>query len=394
MYKRHAYQRLKAILEEPRRFIQVLFGPRQVGKTTLITQILKKLEIDNHFASADALAAAGSTWIEQQWEIARLQQKEKRKSGFLLVIDEVQKISNWSEIVKKLWDEDTRNGVPIKVVLLGSSRLLLQQGLTESLAGRFETNYLTHWSYLEMQQAFDWTVDQYIWFGGYPGSAELIDDETRWKNYVKNSLIETSISKDILMLTRIDKPALLKHLFETGCMYSGQIVSFNKMLGQLHDAGNTTTLSYYLQLLNTAGLLGGIEKFSGNVLRQRASIPKYQVHNVALISAQKSETFKEARKDPILWGRLSESAAGAHLINNAISNDYQLLYWRDQNYEVDFVLKKGQKVVGIEIKSGAKQVKSGMIEFKNQYAPDKMYLIGNDGLPIEEFLKINPVELF
>jgi hypothetical protein len=196
------------------------------------------------------------------------------------------------------------------------------------------------------------------------------------------------------MLSRIDKPALLKHLFETACSYSGQIVSFNKMLGQLHDAGNTTTLSHYLELLNTAGLLGGLSKFSGNVIRKRGSIPKYQVHNVALISSQENETFQEARSNPILWGRITESAAGAHLLNSAISNNAQLMYWRDGNAEVDFVLKKGKRFVGIEIKSGNKQLNFGMNEFKKNYKPDKVYLIGKDGLPLEEFLKTDPMQLF
>ena len=394
MFKRTVYQLLKIRITSQRKFINVLLGPRQVGKNTLITQLVDDLTLPNLFVSADALATGGQSWIEQQWNAARTLQKNENAPEFLLVIDEIQKIANWSEIIKKLWDEDTRNKTPIKVVLLGSSRLLIQQGLTESLAGRFESFYLGHWSFNEMREAFGWSVDQFIWFGGYPGSAELIIDEGRWKNYVLNSLIETSISKDILMLSRIDKPALLKHLFETACRYSGQIVSFNKMLGQLHDAGNTTTLSHYLELLNTAGLLGGLSKFSGNVIRKRGSIPKYQVHNVALISAQENETFQEARSNPILWGRITESAAGAHLLNSAISNNAELMYWRDGNAEVAFVLKKGKRFVGIEIKSGNKQLNFGMNEFKKNYKPDKVYLIGKDGLPMEEFLKTDPMQLF
>ena len=186
---------------------------------------------------------------------------------YLLVVDEIQKIENWSEIVKQQWDKDTRENINIKVILLGSSRLLIQKGLTESLAGRFETFYLGHWSFAEMQAAFQWSIEQYVYFGGYPGSASLINDEERWKNYIKDALIETSISKDILMLTRVDKPALLKRLFELGCLFSGQILSFTKIIGQLQDAGNTTTLANYLKLLSDCGLLGGLEKYAGNVIR-------------------------------------------------------------------------------------------------------------------------------
>src|ERR1700722_11096539 len=259
MFERPELQLFVKRMNEQRRFMQVIIGPRQVGKTTMVTQLLKKITIPYVFESADAIPASNAVWLEQLWESARLKMEANQSDEFLLVIDEIQKIDNWSEMVKRLWDEDTRKNKNIKVILLGSSRLLLQKGLTESLTGRFETTYLRHWSFGEMQQAFGWNADQYAWFGGYPGSAPLIGDEERWKQYINNSLIETSISKDILMLTRVDKPALMKRLFELGCLYSGQILSFTKLQGQLLDAGNTTTLSHYLNLLDTAGLLAGLE---------------------------------------------------------------------------------------------------------------------------------------
>jgi predicted AAA+ superfamily ATPase len=217
------------------------------------------------------------------WDSARLLLKASGATEFLLVIDEIQKIDNWSEVVKQQWDKDTRENTNIKVILLGSSRLLIQKGLSESLAGRFETLYLGHWPYPEMQEAFGWSIEQYVYFGGYPGSAMLINDEERWKNYIKDSLIETSISKDILMLTRIDKPALLKRLFELGCLYSGQILSYTKIIGQLQDAGNATTLANYLKLLSDCGLLGGLDKYAGDIIRKRGSSPKFQVYNVSSI---------------------------------------------------------------------------------------------------------------
>lgn len=381
-------------MNEPRRFIQVLFGPRQVGKTTLVLQFLEKTKIPNHFVSADAVLASDAAWLDLQWETARLKMDQAKTQEFLLVIDEIQKINNWSEAVKKLWDTDTHTKRNLKVILLGSSRLLLQQGLTESLAGRFETIYMGHWSYLEMQQAFAWDNNQYVWYGGYPGSASLINDEARWKTYIQQSLIETSISKDILMLTRVDKPALMKRLFELGCGHSGQILSYNKMLGQLLDAGNTTTLSHYLDLLNTAGLLAGIEKFSGNLIYKRSSSPKFQVHNTALISAQRSDSFEDVQIRPDDWGRLVESSVGAHLINYSIPEGFTVSYWREGNEEIDFVLEKKEKVIGLEIKSGNRQSSSKLSSFKKAFDPHKIFLIGNSGIPWQDFLKINPAELF
>ncbi|NDV56543.1 ATP-binding protein [Bacteroides sp. 519] len=394
MFERPYLNSVKARIEEPRKFIQVVLGPRQVGKTTMVTQLVEQLSILNLFESADAISATNSAWITQVWESARLRMKASNASEFLLVIDEVQKIDNWSEVVKRQWDRDTREKVNIKVILLGSSRLLIQKGLTESLAGRFETLYLGHWSFPEMQEAFGWSIEQYVYFGGYPGSATLINDEGRWKNYIKDSLIETSISKDILMLTRVDKPALLKRLFELGCLYSGQILSYTKILGQLQDAGNTTTLANYLKLLSDCGLLGGLDKYAGDIIRKRGSSPKFQVYNNALITAQSDEIYEKAIINPELWGRLVESSVGTHLINHAISERYNLYYWRDGNYEVDFVLEKGDKVMGLEVKSGMKAENAGMGIFAERFHPEKVLLVGTGGISYDEFLKINPRELF
>lgn len=393
-FERPYIQQLINRLKEPRNFIQVLMGPRQVGKTTLVGQVLSQLKTPSLFVSADAVANAGSIWLEQQWESARMQWKNSGAEVFVLAIDEIQKIDNWSELVKKCWDEDTRNNHPIKVILLGSSRLLLQQGLTESLTGRFETNYLAHWSFTEMHQAFGLSEEEYVWFGGYPGAVSLINDENRWKRYVADALIETSISKDILMLTRVDKPALLRKLFELGCLYSGQILSYTKIVGQLQDAGNTTTLAHYLQLLNTAGLLGGIEKFSGEQIRQRSSSPKFQVHNTALFTAQQDASIEEVKLQPALWGRWVEAAIGAHLVNQQLNQDYSVHYWRHRNDEVDFVIERKGKIIGLEVKSGATQKAAGMEAFRKQFNPHKVLLVGNIGIPWQEFLKMKVSDLF
>ncbi len=392
--RKHLNILINRLEKEPRRFIQVLYGPRQVGKTTLVTQFTNKTKKLYHFVAADAVPVGDQLWIAQQWEVARLKLKQSGSTEVILIIDEIQKISNWSEQIKKEWDADSRNKINLKVALLGSSRLLLQQGLTESLAGRYEANYIGHWSLNEMEVAFGISPDQFVWFGGYPGVASLIGDENRWKQYITDSLIETSISKDILMLTRVDKPALMRRLFELGCAYSGQILSYTKITGQLHDAGNTTTLANYLHLLDTAGLLKGIEKFSPDKIRQRASSPKFQVHNMALISAQQPQTFDDIRIQLDQWGRYVESTVGSHLVNSSLEENFNVHYWRHRNDEVDFVISDGKKVIGIEVKSGRSQKFVGINAFQKAFNPDKVLLIGESGIPWQEFLTINPKELF
>lgn len=388
MYKRPVYKTLLSRLREPRRFLQVLAGPRQVGKTTLIRQVIEALNIPSHYASADEPTLKGSIWIEQQWEIGRLHARKGEKyREALLVLDEVQKVSGWSEIVKRLWDEDTATKTPIKVVLLGSAPLLIQRGLTESLAGRFEIIPLTHWSFSEMKDAFGWNVEQFIYFGGYPGAADLINDQNRWSRYIIDSLIETTISRDILLMTRVDKPALLRRLFLLGCDYSGQILSYQKMLGQLQDAGNTTTLAHYLELLAGAGMVIGLQKFAGKRVKQRGSSPKLQVLNTALISAQSNMSFSAALTNRNFWGRLVETAIGAHLVNNTIGTKAEVLYWRERVREVDFILCHGKDIVAIEVKSGRiKDTIAGIEAFSSLFKPKKKLLVGGTGISIEKFL--------
>jgi uncharacterized protein len=394
MFERRELQVLKQRVLEPRRFIQIVMGPRQVGKTTLLQQLTEQLDIPVLYLSADAVITGGSLWLEQAWESARLQKSQKSSPSFLLIIDEVQKIPNWSEMVKKHWDQDTFDKINLYLILSGSSRRLLEQGLTESLAGRFELIHMTHWSLDEMQNAFGWDPEMYAIFGGYPGSASLVGDEDRWKKYIRDSMIETSISKDIMMLTRIDKPALLKNLFELGCQYAGHILSYTKMLGQLQDVGNTTTLSHYLRLLQSAGLIAGLEKYDHTAIRSRASSPKLQPFNNALIHAQQSQSYDLVRFDLNRWGRVVESAVGAHLLNHSIKSNLSLYYWRERDKEVDFILEKAGKIVAIEVKRGHAHQFKGMKAFRDKYSPHKIYRIDRESLPWQEFLAINPDELF
>lgn len=375
-------------LAEPRRFIQVVAGARQVGKTTLVQQVIETAGGPVRFASADEPTLRGADWIAEQWEATRL---ATGRGGAILVIDEVQKAVGWSESVKRLWDEDTRARRPLKVVLLGSAPLLVQQGLTESLAGRFEILRLPHWSLAEMRAAFGFSTDEYVYFGGYPGAASLVPEPDRWRRYILDSLVETTIARDVLLLTRVDKPALLRRLFELGCRYSGQVLSYTKMLGQLQDAGNTTTLAHYLELLSGAGLLTGLPKFSGRAVRQRGSSPKLQVLNTALMSAQSGLSFAEARADRELWGRLVESAIGAHLAGAAVTREVELFYWRERNHEVDFVLRTGRAVTAIEVKSGrAQDSLPGLEAFAAAFRPARTLLVGAGGIAVEEFL-LTPV---
>lgn len=395
MFKRKYFDDILKRLAEARKFIQVLAGPRQSGKTTIIQQVMDEIKTPSYYVTTDAVDASSSVWIEQQWDVARLKLGETGRKDFLFVIDEIQKIPNWTETIKRLWDEDTINGIPLKLVLLGSSPLLIQKGMTETLAGRFELIRIPHWSFSEMRDAFGYSLDQFFYFGGYPGAAPLVKEEQRWKNYVKDSLIETTVSRDIFMMSRVDKPILLKRLFELGCQYSGQILSFNKILGQLQDAGNTTTLAHYLELLDAAGMLTGLQKFSSGRIKQRSSSPKFQVLNTALISAQFGSSFKEAKLNHEFWGRLVESAVGAHLINESINSGMEIFYWRERNREVDFVLKKDDKIIALEIKSGKKKTAlPGIEEFSKKYDIHKKLLLGKGGLELKEFFVLSPIDLF
>jgi predicted AAA+ superfamily ATPase len=392
MFKRPIYATLLQRITEPRRFIQVLAGPRQTGKTTLARQLIQELDIPSYYASADEPALKDRAWMEQQWETARTKAKSgKQAKKAVLVLDEVQKITESSETVKRLWDEDSASGLPLHVILLGSSPLLVQRGLTESLAGRFEVIPVTHWLFEEMHTAFGWNADQYVFYGGYPGAAELIKDHQRWVNYIIDSLIETTMSRDILLMTRVDKPAVLRRLLELGCMYSGQILSYQKMLGQLQDAGNTTTLAHYLTILEGAGLLAGLPKYAGQKVRQRASSPKLQVLNTALMTALSRLTLKEAKQNMDYWGRLAESAVGATLANGVRGKNVQLFYWASRNREVDFVLCRGKALVAIEVKTGRRETTLPGIEaFSKEFSVKKKLLIGKQGIPLQDFLYTPP----
>ncbi len=440
-FERETTQTLKKRLLEPVRHLIVVAGPRQIGKTTAVWQTLRQsnaalaqLNKDDgvtayHFHAVDApeeeqethdlfsnTAATVRTasvlpserderWLIEKWQLARkaatdweqAQQQFFAENNlpptpipFILVFDEIQNIPDWSATVKGLWDQDRIRNLTMHVVVLGSAPLLVQQGISESLMGRYEMIHMTHWSYQEMRTRFGYTLNQYLFFGGYPGPADLaLEDETRWRSIVRDSLIEPNLVKDVLALARVDKPAVLRQLFELGCTYSGQIVAMKKLLVQLEDVGNTTTLSHYLSLLKAAGLLAGLEKFAYQAIRQRAAPPKLNALNTAFLSVYSGYTFKQAQDNPVFWGHLVESSIGAQLINSA-QNDLQINYWRESPLEVDFVLFDGHQAAALEVKSLKRQLykEKGLAAFVKRYPMlnIKTHLVGGNELSIIETL--------
>ena len=389
MFKRVYYKELESRLSEPRNKIQVISGPRQVGKSTMVKQVLQETDIPYMLVSADNVDHTNTAWIGESWDTARARMKVTQASEYLLVIDEVHKIDNWSEAVKKEWDEDTFHDLHLKVVILGSSRLLMKDGLTESLAGRYELIRMPHWSYKEMHDAFNLDIDQYIYFGGYPGGAMYINDERRWRKYIKDSIAAPAIEKDVLRTKVVYKPVLMKQLFELGCAYSSEELSLNKMLGQLQDAGNVTTLANYLTTLDESRLLCGLNKYASDNARKYNSVPKLMVYNTALFSVQSGMTFDKAYTTRKSWGRWVESAVGAYLLNQADEYDYKLYYWREREDEVDFIIEYNKRCIAIEVKSGKRTSNNGLAIFREKFQPVQSFVVGSGGVPIEEFLTWN-----
>ena len=389
MITRQQLSVLKTRMEEPRRFIQVLAGPRQVGKTTLVQQFVQQTNTPVLSVSADLVEPTNKEWIILQWETVRSKMRIQQLTEYILIIDEIQRINDWSAVVKREWDADTQQGINIKVILLGSSRLLLKDGLTESLFGRFELIRMTHWTFAEMREAFDFSLDEYIYFGGYPGGATLRSDENRWLDYMQHAIIEPGIEKDVLMTKRILKPALMRQLFEIGCSYSSEELSFTKVLGRLQDAGNVTTLSNYLYTLSEANLLGGLQKYAKDKARRYQSSPKFMVYNTALLSALHGKGFDAERESPERWGRWVESAVGAYLLNQAEIYGYNVYYWRDNNDEVDFVLEnRNKELLAIEVKSGHRIGNAGVHVFEQKFHPIHTFVVGSNAFTTEEFLSI------
>jgi len=370
--------------EKQQPVFQVLTGPRQVGKTTIAQQVMDKLPFPSVYASADSPLPPGPEWIETQWRRAEVE-ADRSGGAVLLVLDEVQKVRGWSESLKSKWDAARRTSRDIRLLVLGSSALLIQAGLSESLTGRFFLHRCSHWTFQECAGAFGWDLPRWLYFGGYPGAAAFSDDERKWKRYVTDSLIETVLAHDVLQLQKITKPTLLRHLFALAATFPAQILSYNKMLGQLQDAGNTTTLAHYLRLLETAFLISGLELFSRGSVRKRGSSPKLLLWNNALVNALSNRSFNESIADTSWWGRLVENAVGGHLVNNLYPVDYSITYWRHGDNEVDFVIARGTELFAIEVKSGRSGKVSGLDAFRARYPDARLMVVGGNGIPLHDF---------
>ncbi len=420
MYERTQIKTLFNRLSEKPEHLTIVTGPRQTGKTTLVLQVLRQLDRPSQYVSVDepdptflhpapdfgglnpefsehpSVPIDGirdTRWLVRTWEQARIA-AERSDRGFILAIDEIQKVPHWSETVKGLWDSDRQYDRSLHVILLGSAPLLVQQGMSESLAGRYEIVRLMHWSFAEMSNAFDFDLQRYIYFGGYPGGALLVQDQNRWRAYIAEALVEPNIERDILAMQRVDKPVLLKRLFQLSSEYSGQILSYNKMVGQLQDAGNTTTLARYLDLLANAGLIVGLPKYAAGAYQRRSSSPKINVLNTALMAVASGYTFDEAKVDRSYWGRLVESAVGAHLFNTG-TPEHRLHYWRENDYEVDFVLTRGRRIVAFEVKSGSRKSRIvGLERFAESFNVQTSMVVGEGGIPLSEFLSTPAWEWF
>lgn len=396
MYQRRHLNILKSRMAEPRRRMQIVMGPRQVGKSTLVGQFTEGISVPFDFFAADGVNRFDSSWIPNKWQQVRMRMDIHSEQEHILIIDEVQKIRGWSEQVKKEWDEDSRSHRNLKVILLGSPRLLLQKGLEESLEGRFETIKMGYWDWQEMHEAFGFSMDEYVYFGGFPGLAPDIQDEDRWRNLMEDSIISPILIRDILEIEEIRNPALLRQVFELACIESAKELSLTKMQGTM-NSGTVPTIKNYLDILNKSMIVQPLQNYSPSRVKEKQSVPKMQVFNNAFRNRFGTFSFDEARVDPAEWGRLVESAVGAHLANRAMTDDYELFYWRNERrQECDYVLRKGQALVAIEVKSGSVDKTVGFEKFKEQFADNvtAAFIVGPHALPLDDFFIMDLKSLF
>lgn len=396
MYQRRHLNILKSRMAEPRRRMQIVMGPRQVGKSTLVGQFTEWISVPFDFFAADGVNRFDSSWIPNKWQQVRMRMDIHSEQEHILIIDEVQKIRGWSEQVKKEWDEDSRSHRNLKVILLGSPRLLSQKGLEESLEGRFETIKMGYWDWQEMHEAFGFSMDEYVYFGGFPGLAPDIQDEDRWRNLMEDSIISPILTRDILEIEEIRNPALLRQVFELACIESAKELSLTKMQGTM-NSGTVPTIKNYLDILNKSMIVQPLQNYSPSRVKEKQSVPKMQVFNNAFRNRFGTFSFDEARVDPAEWGRLVESAVGAHLANRAMTDDYELFYWRNERrQECDYVLRKGQALVAIEVKSGSVDKTVGFEKFKEQFADNvtAAFIVGPHALPLDDFFMMDLKSLF
>lgn len=396
MYIRQQLSVLTSRLSEPRRRMQIIMGPRQVGKSTLVGQFANQSTVPCKLYAADNVGRFDDQWIPNCWQQERATMDFNGEQERILIIDEVQKINNWSEQVKKEWDEDTRQNRNLKVILLGSSRVMLQKGLSESLAGRFETLKLGYWEWPEMRDAFGFSLDEYIYFGGFPGLASDIKDESRWRRLMEDSIVSPALSRDITEVEEIRNPALMRQVFELACAESAKELSLTKMQGAI-NSGTVPTIKNYLNILESSMLVCPLQKYSPSPIKVKQTVPKMQVFNNAFRNRYEVYGFETARTTPDEWGRQVESAVGAFLANRSVIDDFNLYYWRNEKrQECDYILTKGQSIAAIEVKSSHTGSIMGFEAFKKLYADriTSSLIVGPEGFPLEDFFSMDLEQLF
>jgi predicted AAA+ superfamily ATPase len=331
--------------------IQLLAGPRQVGKTTLLLEIAEALGRRALYAAADAPEAA----LPGFWErlLARAEDVAAAEGRAVVLLDEAHLLHDWAGHLKGIWDRFRRRRTPVHVVATGSSSLHLAAGSRESLAGRFERITLAHWSASSIADAFhlapEDAAELLVRMGSYPGAYPLRQDVPRWSAYVRDAILEPAIGRDILALAAVRRPALLRQVFAVAASSPAQIVSLQKIQGQLQDAGAIETVAHYLALLEEAFLVAPIPKFSVRTARRRAAPPKLVTLNNALVAVMDPQGIAQAGRDPGRFGSWVENACLAH----AWSSGQRVSYWREEPLEVDGVLEGSWGSWAIEVKTGA-----------------------------------------
>lgn len=435
-YERQHVQDLLGRLDHAAAFLTCVTGPRQSGKTTLVRQTLRRLDrssiylpVENPRAAKLRESASGcerplppnalpdfpavldAEGLRRAWDAARALAARSSR-GAVLVLDDIQAIDDWTATVKGLWDRDRWERNRLRVVLLGPVRPLKQPGLTESMTGRFQVMNVPHWSFGEMAEAFGFGLQEYVYFGGYPGTAmfinahacgrkdllgqsaavseDVLGQESAWREYVLDAVADAGAGGDTVALHRVEKPALMAQLFHLGCAYSGQTLSRRNMLGQLSESGNIAIIGRYLGLLSQAGLISSLKCYSESVFTPISRRPKLNVRNTALMSSRSTHTFAQARADRALWGRLTKSAVGAHLCNVS-SSRMRCCYWQHNGSQVDFVLRGASRTVVVEVQGGkTPRTRRGFNAFRKQHPEAELLLVGGRGVPLGEFLSTPP----
>jgi len=350
----HSYQAVEQTLqrrleEKPPIRLQLLVGPRQVGKTTLLLALEERYKSRAIYVSADTPEAGLPSWADGVWRRAL---DRTGHDAAILLIDEIQYLPQWSHWLKARFDEVTRKKIPLHVVVTGSSSLKIGAGAKETMAGRFERLTLTHWGAADLTKFLgvsgDIAPERIVSHGGYPGAVTYWNDPARWRTYLRDSVIEPAIGRDILQLEVVRKPALLRQLFALAVAHPAEILSLEKIAGSLAEKGALETLAHYMELLSDAFLVAGLQRYAGDEIRRRRSPPKLVVLNNALLAGSRASSPPGTQSNPSEWGRWLENACIAFAINAG----QEAFYWREEPWEVDAVIRGSWGRWLLEVKSG------------------------------------------